>query len=119
MGIDGGTGGLINTMRPAGDDNASGEPQFIKSRVAGENLGRYAEFPDLSSDKMTVLTACVEYRDLRDYLRLTYFRIRWTMIFRALDRRASAFGRASRACSTSGSVLISYLRLSSTLNAVW
>jgi hypothetical protein len=57
-------GGLINAMRSAGDDDTSGGPQLFKFRVAGKNLGRNAEFPDFSSDEMTVLTAGVEYRYL-------------------------------------------------------
>lgn len=97
--------------------------QLFKRYLAREHFGRDSEFPYFTSDEVAVLTAGIEY----DYLRQTgyflilsasYFRIRSTMIFFALLIRACAFGSASMACSTSGSVLSSYLRLSSTLKAV-
>ena len=104
-------------------------PQLLDWDFAREDFGRNSEFPYFTRNEVAVLTAGIEYDDLRSYfdascvLRPTvavtaYFRILSTMIFFALLIRACAFGIASMACSTSGSVLISYLRLSSTLKAV-
>lgn len=107
-------------MRPARDDDAGNAPQLFQRDVARENLGGNSEFPYLARDQMTVLTAGIEYGDLCVMRRQIecYFRILSTMIFFALLMSACAFGMASIACRTSGSVLISYLRLSSTLYAV-
>jgi len=98
-------------------------PEFFDWYFAREDLGRNPEFPDFTCDKVAVLTACVkdDYLGQFCYFRIlssNYFRIRSTIIFFALLMSACAFGSASMACSTSGSVLISYLRLSSTLKAV-
>ena len=101
-------------MRAAGDDEAPGVRQIVQWCFAWEYFGRDSEFPYFTSYEVAVLTAGVEY----DYLRQNYFRILSTIIFFALLMSASAFGIASIACSTSGSVLISYFRLSSTLKAV-
>lgn len=93
---------------------------FLKRYIARKNLGRNPEFPDFARNEVAVLTACIKDSDLcvvRNQIE-NYFRILSTMILCALVRSASAFGMASMACMTSGSVFTSYLRLSSTLNAV-
>ena len=55
---------VVNAVRPARDDDAAGGPQFLERYVARENFGRNAEFPDLASDQVAVLTAGIEYGDL-------------------------------------------------------
>jgi len=108
-------------MRPTRDNDAGNTPQLFQSNVAREHFRRNSEFPYLARDQVTVLTAGIKYGDLCVMRRRqieSYFRILSTMIFFALLKSACAFGMASIACRTSGSVLISYLRLSSTLNAV-
>jgi hypothetical protein len=101
-------------VRATGNDDAPGVTNLFYRNFAWEDFGRNSEFPYFTSYKVAVLTAGVEY----DYLRQNYFRILSTMIFFALLMSACALGIASIACSTSGSVLISYFRLSSTLKAV-
>jgi hypothetical protein len=113
--FDDGAGIIVDAVRTARDDNSPGVRKVFKRNFAREHFGRNSEFPNFTRDKVAVLTAGVEYGYLGQ---LSYFRILSTMIFFALLIRACAFGIASIACRTSGSFLISYLRLSSTLNAV-
>jgi hypothetical protein len=120
---------VVNAVRSAGDNDSRRVAYFLKRYVARENVGRNPEFPDFACDQVAVLTAGIENGNLGVMLLCvgeqivvwaseSYFRILSTMILCALLRSAWAFGMASMACMTSGSVLISYLRLSSTLNAV-
>ncbi len=113
--LNGGAGLVVNAAGSARDNNPVRTQQRFERCIAGENIGRNSEFPDLPRDQMAILPTGVQYRDLRSG---GYFFILSTTILRALEMRASAFGRAVTAASTSGSVRVSYIMASSTLKAV-
>jgi hypothetical protein len=56
---------VVDAARSAGYDNPSSAAQLLQTGVARKDLRGNAEFPYFSGDKVTVLTARVEYRDLR------------------------------------------------------
>jgi hypothetical protein len=64
-GLDGGAGTVVNAVGPARNDNSPGGPQIFQGSLTREYFGGDTNFPNLASDEMTVLTARVEYRDLR------------------------------------------------------
>jgi len=115
FGLNGGARVVVDAAGPARDDNPVRTEQLIQRRIAGENIGRDSEFPNFPRDQMAILPTGVQYCDLRSG---GYFFILSTTILRALETRASAFGRAVTAASTSGSVRVSYIMASSTLKAV-
>ena len=110
-----GAGLVVNAAGSAGDDDATRMAQLIQRRFAWKNFGRNAEFSNFASDQVAILTARVEYCDLRWG---DYFFILSTTILRVLFRSACALGMASMAANTSGSVFVSYFMASSWLKAV-
>ena len=115
FGLNGGARLVVDAAGSARDDNPVRTQQLFERCIAGENIGRNSEFPDFPRNQMAILPTGVQYCDLRSR---GYFFILSTTILRALEMRASAFGRAVTAASTSGSVRVSYIWASSTLNAV-
>ncbi len=101
-------GGIVYAGRAAGDDDAACAQQFGNGRIAGANIGVNTEFAYLSGDEVTVLATGIENGNLR-----AYFAILWTIIFLAEFKSACAFGNASTAFRTAGSVDFSNTRLSS------
>jgi hypothetical protein len=110
-----GAGIVVDTAGATRDDNATSVAQLFKRRLARKHFRGDAQFSDFASNEVTILTARVKYCDLRGR---NYFFILSTIIFRALESRACAFGIAVTAASTSGSVMTSNFAASSTLKAV-
>jgi hypothetical protein len=55
-------------VRSAGNDNACGVPEFFDWYFAREDFGRNSDFPNFTRNEVAVLTAGIEYDDLRQLL---------------------------------------------------
>jgi hypothetical protein len=113
--VHGRAGIVIDAAGSARYDDTPCVTQFFKRCLARKHFRGDAQLSDFASDEVTILTARVKYCDLTGR---NYFFILSTMIFRAVESKACAFGIAVTAASTSGSVMTSYLAASSTLKAV-
>jgi hypothetical protein len=64
-GFDGRTGIVIDAGRTARDDDAAGMAQLLNGGFARKDFRGNAEFSNFPGDQMTILTAGIEYCDLR------------------------------------------------------
>jgi len=56
---------FIDAAWAAGDDQALGGGEFGGGSFAGPDLGVNAKVPNFAGDQMTILTACVQDKNLR------------------------------------------------------
>jgi hypothetical protein len=70
--FEGGAGIVVNAVGASGNDEAPGVGQILQWCFAGEYFGRDSEFPYLTSYKVAVLTAGIEYGYLSQLLLPTF-----------------------------------------------
>ena len=121
-GIDSGASRIVNAVGAAGDDQPPRAGEIGRRSFAGADLGIHPQIANFARDQVTVLAPGIQDDDLGGGFHLAAKGasgcMRLTMTLRTESSSALALGRASTACSTSGSVSTATRSLSSILKAV-
>ena len=70
-GVHGGTLGIVDAARPAGNDDAPGQGQFRGGSLAHPNLGIHSQVANFARDQMAVLSARVQDDNLSGRVQVT------------------------------------------------